>query len=129
MTDHNVPETAVRISWHLIGAAILLAACGEGKPPEAAPPADSAASSSVTATSASLILLCGADTVSVQGSAAEVQLHVKGETFLVALTPSASGAKYQAADDSTTFYWNHGATSLVQVRGEQMPECEMVPGT
>ena len=117
----------MRTSWQPMAATILLVACAGEKPPEAAPQGDSTATSTATATTASLILLCGADTVSVRGSAAEVQLHAKGETFLVALTPSASGAKYQVADDSTTFYWNQGATSLVQVRGELMPQCEMVP--
>ena len=106
---------------------LLLAACGGEKQRDAAPQADSAGPATTIATSAPIVFLCGADTVSVQGSADQVRLHVHGETFLVSLTPSASGARYQVADDSTTFYWNQGATSLVQVRGELMPQCEMVP--
>jgi membrane-bound inhibitor of C-type lysozyme len=128
MNHATVPESAMRRS-SLIGVIILLAACGGEKRPEAGPPADSTNPLPVAATTTSVLLLCGADTVRVQGSDTEVQLHAHGETFRVVLTPSASGAKYQVADDSTTFYWNHGATSLVQVRGDLMPECEVVPGT
>jgi membrane-bound inhibitor of C-type lysozyme len=79
------------------------------------------------ASARSVLLLCGADTVSVQGSESELQLHVHGETFNVSLSPSDSGAKYQVAGDSTTFYWNQGARGLIQVRGELMPECETLP--
>jgi membrane-bound inhibitor of C-type lysozyme len=74
-----------------------------------------------------MLLLCGADTASVQGTHAELQLNVSGESFLVQLVPSGSGAKYQVAGDSTTFYWNQGARGLIQVRGELMPECETLP--
>ena len=113
--------------WLWVGATMLLVGCGGEKRQDTAPPADSTSPSTVTAATATTLLLCGADTVSVQGSASEFQLHVHGETVQVVLTPSASGAKYQVAGDSTTFYWNHGATSLVQVRGDLMPQCEMVP--
>jgi hypothetical protein len=114
--------------WILTPAVVLLAACGGEKRPESGPQADTAGPSMAAAAAPPVLLLCGADTVSVQGTEAELQLHVKGETFLVRLSPSPSGAKYQVAGDSTTFYWNHGATGLIQVRGELMPECEMVPG-
>ena len=117
----------MRMPWWVIGATAFLGACGGEKRPEAAPQADSAGSSTAVAAAPPVILLCGADTVSVQGTEAELQLHVHGETFPVKLSPSASGTKYQVAGDSTTFYWNHGATSLVQVRGDLMPQCEMVP--
>ena len=111
----------------MLGTTMLLATCGGEKRPEAAPPADNASASTATTTTASFLLLCGADTVSVRGSETEVELNAQGETFALVHTPSASGAKYQVAGDSTTFYWNHGATSLVQVRGDRMPECETVP--
>lgn len=119
----------MRAHWRLMCPTILLAGCGEARRPEAGPHADTAAASvTVSATAPMMILLCGADTVSVQGTEDELQLHVNGESFQVKRSPSASGAKYQVADDSTTFYWSHGATSQVQVRGELMPECETVPG-
>ena len=119
----------MRIEQRSIGAALaFLAACGGEPKGEAAIQADTAAPAQATAAPPSTVLLCGADTVSVQGASEEIQLHVRGETFPLRLTPSASGAKYQVASDSTTFYWNHGDRSLVQVRGDLMPECEMVPG-
>ena len=107
---------------------VVLAACGGERQPEAAPQADTAGPSFAAATAPPVLLMCGADTVSVQGTEQELQLHVNGETFNLLLSPSASGAKYQVAGDSTTFYWNQGQKGLVQVRGDLMPECELVPG-
>ena len=119
----------MRVNGRIIGAGMLvLIACGGEKQPEATPHADTGGASVAAASAPSVLLMCGADTVSVQGTEAELQLHVNGETFRVLLSPSASGARYQVADDSTTFYWNHGQKGLVQVRGDLMPECELVPG-
>ena len=127
MNHENARETAMRTPWRVVGATVLLGACGGEKRPEAVPQADAPTRSTTVAAAPPVILMCGADTVSVQGTQSELQLHVHGETFQVKLSPSASGAKYQADADSTTFYWNQGATSLVQVRGDLMPQCEMVP--
>jgi membrane-bound inhibitor of C-type lysozyme len=122
-------ETAMGMNGRIFGATlVVLAACGGERQPEAAPQADTAGPSFAAATAPPVLLMCGADTVSVQGTEQELQLHVNGETFNVLLSPSASGAKYQVAGDSTTFYWNQGQKGLVQVRGDLMPECELVPG-
>lgn len=128
MTDGITPEHS-RPFKRLATASLLLIACGGERQAEAAPQADPAGSSPTTAAAPSILLLCGPDTVSVQGTGADLRLHVGGETFALRLSPSASGAKYQVAGDSTTFYWNHGATGLVQVRGDLMPECETLLGT
>ena len=116
------------IQERFLTTTILLAACGGQKLPEADPPPGSAVPPAASAAAPSVLLLCGADTVSVQGTGDELKLHVQGETFLVRRTASASGAKYQVEGDSTTFFWNHGTRARVQVRGDLMPECETVPG-
>jgi membrane-bound inhibitor of C-type lysozyme len=118
----------MRTTRYLAGAGlILLIGCGEKKAETetqaAAEPAAAAA-----ATSPPVLLLCGADSISVQGAREDtLQLNVHGESFVVALVPSASGAKYQAVADTGTFYWNHGNRALVQVRGEALPECDLIP--
>ena len=117
----------MRRPWWISVATVLLAACGREQGRESGSRADTAESSATVAASHPVVLLCGADTISVQGTSPDLQLHVNGETFQVKLSPSASGARYQVSDDSTTFYWNQGATSLVQVRGDLMPGCEIVP--
>ena len=104
---------------------VLFAGCGKDKQPE--PPAEAATTTSSTATARPVLLACGGDTVRVLGARDTLQLNVDGDLFTVVLVPSASGARYQVAGDSTTFYWNQGTRGLVQVRGELLPECEMVP--
>ena len=112
-----------------IAVLCLLAACAGEKQADSGIPADTASTTVVTAGAPPVTMLCGADTISVQGASTDsiLQLHVLGETFLVGRVPSGSGAKYQAGSDTSTFYWNHGGQSLVQVRGEAFPQCEMIP--
>lgn len=75
-----------------------------------------------------LVMLCGADTISVAGGARDtLELRVHGETFTVVQVPAASGARYQAPD-SGTFFWSHGTQATVQVRGDALPACDPVVG-
>jgi membrane-bound inhibitor of C-type lysozyme len=106
-----------------------LVACGGAKQDESSPRADTATASTAPTASPSIVMLCGADTISVAGAPGDtLQLHVSGETFTVSLVPSASGAKYQAGADTSTFYWNQGNQALVQVHGDPLPACESIPG-
>lgn len=104
---------------------VLFAACSKDKQPEAPP--EVATTTSSTATSRPVLLACGGDTVRVLGAGDTLQLNVDGDLFTVGLVPSASGARYQVPGDSTTFYWNQGTRGLVQVHGELLPECDLVP--
>jgi membrane-bound inhibitor of C-type lysozyme len=119
----------MRTTRYLAGTGlILLMACGGEKKGGAGTQAGEETSSIAAGVTPATLLLCGADTISVQGAPEDtLQLNVNGESFVVALVPSASGAKYQAADTST-FYWNHGNRAQVQVRGEAFPECDLLPG-
>ena len=120
----------MRPALPVVGITVLaaLAACRRPRQDESSTRADTAASM-VTTGSRPIVMLCGADTISVAGAPADtLQLHVSGETFTVTLVPSASGAKYQAGADTSTFYWNQGNQSLVQIRGDALPACEPIPG-
>ena len=118
------------IAHRVTGLSLLVvsAACGAEKKADAAGEAGTPSSSIAAAASKSALLACGGDSVRVQGAREDtLQLNVHGEDFVVGLVPSASGAKYQVPGDSSTFYWNHGARALVQVRGDLLPECDLVP--
>lgn len=119
----------MRATRYLSGTALtLLMSCGGEKKAETDAQAGAEPVAAAGATSPAVLLLCGADTISVQGTRGDtLQLNVSGESFVVGLVPSASGARYQSASDTGTFYWNHGQRALVQVRGEALPECELIP--
>jgi membrane-bound inhibitor of C-type lysozyme len=102
--------------------------CGGEKKAKSDSPAGAEPVEAAGATTPAVLLLCGADTISVQGGRGDtLQLNVNGESFLVGLVPSGSGARYQSASDTGTFFWNQGQRALVQVRGEALPECELIP--
>lgn len=122
----------MRTTQPIIEIAVLaaLAACSGAKQDESTARADTVTARASTTGSPSVIMLCGADTISVAGAPADtLQLHVSGETFTVTLVPSASGAKYQAGADTSTFYWNQGNQALIQIRGDALPACDPLPGT
>lgn len=49
---------------------------------------------------------------------------IAGETTLeLARVRSASGAKYQQADDEQTFFWSKGDSAQLQIAGRPWPEC------
>ncbi len=112
-----------------IGFVTLMAACS-ADPKAGSTPRIDAPRVATAADAAAFLLLCGADTVSVTGVREDtLALHVQGETFKVHHVPSASGARYQAAADTGTGFWSQGDRAMVQVRGESLPECEMIVGT
>ena len=79
----------MRTTRCLSGAALLLLqACGGERKADAA-----AAEPAAAAANPAVLLLCGGDTISVQGSRDTLQLNVSGESFIVALVPSASGVR------------------------------------
>lgn len=47
--------------------------------------------------------------------------------LILSQVPAASGAKFEDPADAGTFYWSRGATALVSLNGEQLPECVAVP--
>ena len=49
----------------------------------------------------------------------ELFLSVDGENFLLKRVPAASGAKYEATGDPTTYFWSKGDTATLVVRGQE----------
>ncbi|PWK59573.1 META domain-containing protein [Roseicyclus mahoneyensis] len=56
---------------------------------------------------------------------AEAVMDVGDQRHLLAPVPAASGARYEAAVDPTTFFWSQGETALVSVAGAERPECRL----
>jgi uncharacterized lipoprotein YbaY/membrane-bound inhibitor of C-type lysozyme len=72
-------------------------------------------------------LRCGDRTASVGvariGQRDFLQLTVGSERFELYETVTASGARYEAVNDSRTFVWFKGQRATLIVRGERYPEC------
>jgi heat shock protein HslJ len=69
-------------------------------------------------------LRCGDQEAILDYTQQGTQLKVGGETFDMRQVSSASGAKYEAVNDSTTIFWSKGPNALVTARGRQYPECQ-----
>jgi len=55
-------------------------------------------------------------------------LVVDGRVFALKAVPAASGARYEALDDSATGFWSKGDRAIVDSGGETLPECQAVTG-
>ncbi|HSN70560.1 MAG TPA: META domain-containing protein [Steroidobacteraceae bacterium] len=66
---------------------------------------------------------CGDRIVAAEFGRDVARMRIGEETFALRHVVSASGAKYEAIGDPTTFVWNKGDQSMVSVRGETYPQC------
>jgi heat shock protein HslJ/uncharacterized lipoprotein YbaY len=66
---------------------------------------------------------CGDEALSVDFAGTAARLLVHGETFALRRVVTASGAKYEALGDASTFVWNKGDDLTVAVRGNDYPGC------
>lgn len=55
-----------------------------------------------------------------------LQMHVGEEIFNLTQVVSASGARYEAKDESSTIFWNKGNSALITVLGHELEECRLV---
>jgi heat shock protein HslJ/membrane-bound inhibitor of C-type lysozyme len=72
---------------------------------------------------------CGERQVIARFEDRRVRLSVGSEQFLLEATPAASGVKYGAPNDPSTYFWTKGERALLEVRGERHPECEETAGS
>ena len=70
-------------------------------------------------------MTCGERDVTVGFVDERAILEVGGERFELAQVRAASGAKFAAPDDAGTYFWSKGATALVSLAGELLPECTL----
>jgi membrane-bound inhibitor of C-type lysozyme len=108
-------------------AMIGFAACATAKKPEIPAQNEAPATPAAEMVAPVTLMLCGNDTISVKGALEDtLELRIQGETFVVHVVPAASGAKYQAGADTSTFFWSHGAQASIKLRGVDLPVCEQV---
>jgi uncharacterized lipoprotein YbaY len=69
------------------------------------------------------VLTCGEERVGIRYRPDALLLTVGTETFVLTPVPTASGARYEAASDSTTSLSRNGDRVLVTVRGRRLAEC------
>lgn len=69
-------------------------------------------------------LRCGDEHATV-GFVGEDTAHLTfgGELFTLRRVPTGAGARFEAPDDSTTWFWSKGDRATVSVRGRTRPEC------
>lgn len=68
-------------------------------------------------------LTCGGRDVTVGFVDDRAILEAGGERYELARVRTASGAKFEAADDPGTYFWSKGETALVSLAGALLPEC------
>lgn len=57
----------------------------------------------------------------------EMVMEAGGTRYVLGRAVSASGARFEARDQPGTWFWSRGASALVSVDGDELPECELVP--
>ncbi|MFN3959566.1 MAG: META domain-containing protein [Parvularculaceae bacterium] len=58
----------------------------------------------------------------------KMTMRVGGEDFALKEAPAASGAKYEAESDPTTWFWSKGEEATASVRGEMIGGCKKAGG-
>ncbi|HEX5634584.1 MAG TPA: META domain-containing protein [Gemmatimonadales bacterium] len=105
---------SVRVPHSPMFALLLLVACTGGSSGTPAPIKRGAFEST---------LLCGERTATVAWRDTLAVLRYGGESFELVQARAASGARYVAAGDSTTWLWNKGDSTRVVIRGTELPIC------
>lgn len=102
-------------SGAVVLACLLVAGCGKAPAPSPAP-TDVFVS----------VLRCGDEEVELQFQPDGAVLTAAGVRYPLAQVRSGSGARYEAAGDSTTWAWNKGQETRVSVRGRDLGVCRPV---
>ena len=83
-----------------------------------------AASSSKGALTA--VFQCGDQRAAVEFIQQSMRLTLPTQRIEMRQAPAASGARYEAVDDPTTWFWNVGRRATLVVKGRTYPECLQV---
>jgi uncharacterized lipoprotein YbaY/uncharacterized membrane protein len=79
----------------------------------------------VQASPSGTVMWCGGVRIAVRFDDAGAVLHSGGRQWSLTRQPSASGARYVAADDPTTIWWNKGERAQLTIAGRDHPECRL----
>jgi heat shock protein HslJ len=71
-------------------------------------------------------MLCGDRRIRLAFDGARALLDTRQGVIELAQVPAASGARYEAAERSA-MVWTKGATAMVEIDGDALPECAVVP--
>ena len=75
-------------------------------------------------------MICGADRIFVRIEKALVRVDVGGQVYEMRQVTTASGARYEVANDPTTSFWSKGRHATLTIKGKVYPECmPMLPPT
>ena len=66
---------------------------------------------------------CGTERMAVSVEGTTLRLTATGTLYSMRLVPVASGARYEAEDDPSTWFWTRGSVASVRLRGRGYPEC------
>ena len=69
------------------------------------------------------VMQCGEQRIQVKFADDQAHLQLNDQTLTLDLVKSASGARFQLANDSNTEFWNKGDMALLTVNGKAYPEC------
>ena len=67
--------------------------------------------------------VCGRDSVGIRFADGTLHMTIHDETFSLVAVEAASGARFVAAGDPGTSFWNKGDRARLEVRGAALPEC------
>lgn len=116
----------------------LLAGCGRIGTPTSEAPAPALAESEPPATEetappapaiTSTTYRCGKQTVAAEARGDTLRLEIGGDAFTLRQAVSASGARYEAAGDPSTYFWTKGDNALLSLHGVAYPECAVLTGS
>jgi len=72
------------------------------------------------------VFQCGDRQATIDFTPRAMRLAVGDRTFELHQAPAASGARFEAAGDPSTSFWNKGRRATLVVQGETFPECVQV---
>ena len=71
---------------------------------------------------------CGGRALMIGVVSEKMTMRVGGEDFPLTTVETASGAKYEAEGDASTWFWSKGEEGMASVRGEQLADCVKLGG-
>ncbi len=107
-----MPRATTRLA--LMAALLLLTACASDRDRR-------------ETVSSAITMDCGLQPITLEPRDGGLRVRVGADSHDMVATVSASGARYQVADDESTWLWNKGDRATLMIAGQPWPEC-LAPG-